>query len=150
VLCSAADQTSCLVDAEVKPEHFTVGTGSTLGGSEPAISDAVRFGDLLFLSGRAAIDPATLALVAEGFDEQALAVLNDIGEVLRSTGSGWDGVLRVACFLADAADFPAWNRIWSEHFSPPRPARTTVVAEFTVPGMRIELEVIAAVTGDAA
>ncbi len=116
----------------------------------PAISDAVRFGDLLFLSGRAAIDPATLALVAEGFDEQARVVLNDVGEVLSAAGSGWDAVIRVACFLADAADFPAWNRIWLKQFAPPRPARTTVVAGFTVPGMRIELEVIAAVTGEAA
>jgi len=128
--------------------HVTVGSGSTLGSGDPVISDAVRVGDLLFLSGRAPVDPATLQLVADGFEEQARSVLLDIGTVLESAGSTWDDVVRVQCFLADAEDFASWNRIWSERFGPPRPARTTVVAGFTVPGMLIELEVVALVRGD--
>jgi enamine deaminase RidA (YjgF/YER057c/UK114 family) len=43
--------------------HLTIGPGSTLGTDEPVISDVVEVGDLLFLSGRAAVDPATLAVV---------------------------------------------------------------------------------------
>jgi 2-iminobutanoate/2-iminopropanoate deaminase len=109
----------------------------------------VRHGDLLFLSGRAPIDPATLALVAEDFDGQAQAVLHDIGSVLEAAGSSWEHVLRVGCFLADAGDFAAWNGIWKARFTPPRPARTTVVSGFTIPGMRIELEVVAAVAGES-
>lgn len=128
---------------------ITVGAGSTLGGSEPVISDGVRYGDLLFLSGRAPIDPATLALVAGGFEEQARAVLRDVGSVLAVAGSSLQHVIRVECFLADAADFAAWNRIWCEAFTPPRPARTTVVCSFTVPGMRVEMQVTAAVPGTA-
>jgi 2-iminobutanoate/2-iminopropanoate deaminase len=127
----------------------TVGSGSTLGSGEPVISDAVRAGDLLFLSGRAPVDPATLQLVAGGFEEQTRSVLVDIGRVLESAGSAWDDVVRVQCFLADAGDFGTWNRIWTERFTPPRPARTTVVTGFTVPGMLIELEVVAIVRGDA-
>ena len=68
--------------------------------------------------------------------------------MLEVAGSDWDHVLRVECFLSEATDFAAWNRIWSSRFTPPRPARTTVVTGFTVPGMRIELEVIAAVAGE--
>lgn len=128
-------------------EHLTVGSGSTLGQRDPVISDAVRFGDLLYLSGRAPVDPTTLALVADDFEEQAEAVIRDIGTVLGAGGSDWRHVLRVGCFLGDAADFPAWNQIWCEYFTPPRPARTTVVSSFTVPGMLIELEVTAAVKG---
>jgi len=127
--------------------HLTVGGGSTLGGAEPAISDAVRHGDLLYLSGRAPVDPATLALVAESFEEQARAVLRDVEAVLAAAGSTLQHVIRAQCFLADAADFPAWNRIWCETFAPPRPARTTVLCAMTVPGMRIEVEVVAAVAG---
>ncbi len=129
----------------MKPEHLTIGAGSTLGQSEPVISDAVRFGNLLFLSGRAAIDPVTMRVVSDLFDEQARVVLRDIESVLSAAGSGWDQVLRVECFLAEATDFAAWNGIWCETFSPPRPARTTVVAGFTIPGMLIELEVVAGV-----
>jgi 2-iminobutanoate/2-iminopropanoate deaminase len=131
----------------VKLHHLTVGAGSSLGGSEAVISDVVRFGDLLFLSGRAPIDPATMRVVDGGFDEQARVVLRDIEAVLSAAGSSWEHVLRIQCFLADASDFPAWNRIWCERFDAPRPARTTVVAGFTVPGMLIELEVTAAVAG---
>lgn len=123
-----------------------VGSGSTLGGSEPIISDAVRHGELLFLSGRAPVDPVTLALVADDFEKQARAVLDDVAAVLRIAGSDWRHVIRVECLLAEASDFAAWNRLWAETFAPPRPARTTVVCDFTVPGMRIELQVTAAVT----
>ena len=72
-------------------------------------------------------------------------MLADIDAVLAASGSARSRVLRVECFLADAADFPAWNRIWSEHFAAPRPARTTVVADFAVPGILIELQVTAGV-----
>jgi len=129
----------------MKPEHFVVGEGSTMGSTDPVISDAVRIGDLVLLSGRAPVDPATLTLVADGFEEQARAVLADVGAVLERCGSRWDLVVRVECFLADAADFPVWNRLWCEQFAPPRPARTTVVCGFTIPGMLVELQVTAAV-----
>jgi 2-iminobutanoate/2-iminopropanoate deaminase len=114
-----------------------------MGGGEAVISDAVRHGALLFLSGRAAVDPATLAVIDGGFDAQAQRVLADVDAVLEAGGSSRSQVLRVECFLASAADFPAWNAIWSEYFMPPRPARTTVVCEFAVPGILIELQVTA-------
>jgi 2-iminobutanoate/2-iminopropanoate deaminase len=130
--------------------HIVLGRGSTMGAGEAVISDAVRFGDLLLLSGRAAVDPATLKVIEGGFDAQAQRVLADIDAVLEAAGSERSRVLRVECFLADAADFPAWNRTWSEYFSPPRPARTTVVSEFAVPGILIELQVTAGVAGPEA
>jgi hypothetical protein len=65
-------------------EHITVGPGSSMGADSPVISDAVRFGDLLFLSGRAAVDPVTLEAVGATFEAQAEVVLRDIGEVLEA------------------------------------------------------------------
>ncbi len=129
----------------MEPEHVVVGSGSTMGSAGTVMSDAVRWGDLVLLSGRAPVDPGTLAVVATDFPEQARAVLRDIGPVLDRCGSRWDLVLRVECFLADAGDFADWNRIWCEHFTPPRPARTTVVCGFAVPGMLIELQVTAGI-----
>jgi 2-iminobutanoate/2-iminopropanoate deaminase len=114
-----------------------------MGSGEAVISDAVRHGDLLLLSGRAAVDPATLTVIDGGFDAQAARVLADIDAVLAAAGSSRSHVLRVECFLADAADFPAWNAIWCDYFAPPRPARTTVVCDFAVPGILIELQVTA-------
>jgi 2-iminobutanoate/2-iminopropanoate deaminase len=128
-------------------KHVMVGAGSSMGGDDPTISDAVRCGDLVFLSGRAAVDPATLQIVGDDFLEQALIVLRDIEAVLIEAGSDWKHVLRIECFLADAADFPAWNRVWRERFEAPRPARTTIVSEFAIPGILIELQVTAGVVG---
>jgi 2-iminobutanoate/2-iminopropanoate deaminase len=123
--------------------HVTLGAGTSIGGAEPVISDAVTLGDVVYLSGRAPVDPATLTVLEGGFDLQARSVLADIDAVLALAGSSRSRVLRVECFLADAADFPAWNRLWCEHFATPRPARTTVVAAFAVPGILIELQVTA-------
>ena len=58
-----------------------------MGGAEPVIADAVRYGDLIFMSGRAPVDPATLQVAGDGFAEQAQIVLRDIGAVLAAAGS---------------------------------------------------------------
>jgi 2-iminobutanoate/2-iminopropanoate deaminase len=116
-----------------------------VGGTEPLISSAIRFGDLLFLSGRAPIDVATMRLVSDEFEPQARDVLRQIGESLAEAGCGFEDVLRVQCYLADADDFDAWNRLWAETFPAPRPVRTTIVTGFTVPGMLIEVEVTAGI-----
>jgi 2-iminobutanoate/2-iminopropanoate deaminase len=110
------------------------------------MADAVRWGDLLLLSGRAAVEPGTLRLRPGGFDAQAGAVLDDVATVLAAAGSGFEHVLRVECYLADAADFDAWNRVWRERFhSSAPPARTTIVTGFGVEGVLIELQITAGV-----
>ena len=116
-----------------------------VGGAEPLISSAVRWGDLLFLSGRAPIDTSTLEVVSDDFDVQARDVVRQIGDSLAEAGSGFEHVLRVQCYLLRAEDFPAWNRIWAETFPAPRPVRTTITTGFTVPGMLVEVEVTAGI-----
>jgi 2-iminobutanoate/2-iminopropanoate deaminase len=116
-----------------------------VGGQEPLISSAICWGDLLFLSGRAPLDPSTLRIVSTDFEEQARNVLDQILASLAEAGSGPEHVLRVQCYLLEASDFDAWNRIWAEYFPAPRPVRTTIVTGFTVPGMLIEVEVTAGI-----
>jgi 2-iminobutanoate/2-iminopropanoate deaminase len=132
----------------------TVGGGVTervvvgelpVGGSEPLISSAVRWGDLLFLSGRAPIDTTTMEVVSSDFREQARNVLDQIFASLAEAGSGPEHVLRVQCYLLRADDFGAWNDLWAEYFPTPRPVRTTIVTGFTVPGMLVEVEVTAGI-----
>jgi 2-iminobutanoate/2-iminopropanoate deaminase len=116
-----------------------------VGGSAPLISSAVRWGDLLFLSGRAPIDTTTMEVVSDDFETQARDVLRQIGESLEEAGSSFAHVLRVQCYLLRAEDFGVWNTVWAETFPAPRPVRTTIVTEFTVPGMLIEVEVTAGI-----
>jgi 2-iminobutanoate/2-iminopropanoate deaminase len=116
-----------------------------VGGSEPLISSAIRWGDLLFLSGRAPIDTTTMAVVSSDFDAQARSVMDQIVTTLAEAGSGPEHVLRVQCYLLDPDHFGTWNAIWAEYFPAPRPVRTTIVTGFTVPGMLIEVEVTAGI-----
>lgn len=111
----------------------------------PLMADAVRWGDLVFLSGRAPVEPGTLALRATDFAAQAEAVLDDVVAVLAACGSGPEHVLRVECYLADATDFAAWNEAFAARFPVAPPARTTLVTGFAVAGMLIEVQVTAGV-----
>jgi enamine deaminase RidA (YjgF/YER057c/UK114 family) len=129
-------------------EKISLG-GLPVGGREPLISTAVAWGDLLFLSGRAPIDPSTMELSSTGFEAQARHVLDQCVEALREAGSGPEHVLRVQCYLLNASDFDAWNALWAQYFPAPRPVRTTIVTGFTVPGMLIEVEVTAGIPGAA-
>ena len=120
-------------------------SGLPVGGKEPLISSATRWGDLLFLSGRAPINVETLEVVSDDFETQARSVLDEIVASLAEAGSGPEYALRVECYLSDPADFGVWNRLWAEYFPAPRPARTTIVTGFVIPGMRIEVQVTAGV-----
>jgi 2-iminobutanoate/2-iminopropanoate deaminase len=111
------------------------------------MAGATRWGDLLVLSGLAPLDAATMRPVAEGFEAQARAVLALMDDLLERGGSTRDAVLRVECFLADRADLPAWGRAFADAFGGRPPARTTLVSELVVDGLRLELQVLAGVTG---
>jgi 2-iminobutanoate/2-iminopropanoate deaminase len=111
----------------------------------PLMAEATRWGDLLFLSGRAAVDPVSFQLRSKEFEEQVGIVLDDVAAVLEAGGSGLEHVLRVECYLADPGDFAAWNRLFAERFPSSPPARTTLVTGFAVEGMLVELQVTAGV-----
>jgi 2-iminobutanoate/2-iminopropanoate deaminase len=119
--------------------------GLPVGGFDPIMSTAVRWGDLLFLSGRAPVDTATMKIVSTDFAVQTRKVLDDIVASLKEAGSGPAHVLRVQCYLARGEDFAVWNKLWVEYFPAPRPVRTTIVTGFVVPGMLVEVEVTAGV-----
>jgi 2-iminobutanoate/2-iminopropanoate deaminase len=125
-------------------ERVSLG-GLPVGGKEPLISTGMRWGDLLFLSGRVAIVPETLEVTTDDLEEQIRETLDQIVDVLRSAGSGPEHVLRVNCFLEHPGYAATWNSLFAEYFPPPRPARTTVVSDLVVPGLKIEIEVTAGV-----
>jgi 2-iminobutanoate/2-iminopropanoate deaminase len=117
--------------------------GVALGGNEVLFPAAIRHGDLLLLSGQAPIDPETTTVLPGGFAAQADFVLDRIEQTLAGAGATMDDVLRVECILARAEDFPVWNQIFAARFTPPRPARTTFVASFVIPGMLLEIQATA-------
>ncbi len=114
------------------------------------MADATGYGGVVYLSGRAAVDPATGAVRASDFSGQLEIVLSDALTVLERVGSSPASVLRVECWLADRGDFAEWNAAYAETFPDPRPARTTLVVGpggFPVDGLLIEIQLTAAVGG---
>jgi 2-iminobutanoate/2-iminopropanoate deaminase len=106
-------------------------------------SPAVRSGDIVFLSGQVAQDPATGRLVEGDVARQTEQVLRNVGEVLRAAGKGFADVLRVGVFLTDMRDFQAMNAVYERSFDPPYPARTTVAVAALPLGAKVEMEVVA-------
>jgi len=108
-------------------------------------SQAVRYGNLLFTSGQIALDPKTGEMVGSDVKAQAQMVMLNLGAVLSANGIGFDKVIKTTCFLADMADFAAFNEVYAQHFTNNKPARSCIAARELPRGALCEVEAIAAV-----
>ena len=118
------------------------------GMSEPIshYTDAVRVGDLLFVSGCVPVDAAGELVGGDDVVEQARQVFGNIRAVLEASGSSFAEVAKVTVFLTDVDDRSKINSVRREVFGEARPASTLVeVSRLAIPGARIEVEAIAVV-----
>ncbi len=109
-------------------------------------SQAVRSGDLLFLSGQVGFDPATREVVEGGLEAQTRQVLANVEAVLRATGLRFADVVKTTVFLKDMGDFVAMNAIYGESFAPEGvipPARSTIEVARLPKDALVEIEVLA-------
>jgi 2-iminobutanoate/2-iminopropanoate deaminase len=106
-------------------------------------SQAVRAGQLLFLSGQVALDPATGQLVDGDIAAQTRRVFDNIRAVLEAGGRSFADVVRTTVFLADMNDFAAVNEVYGQYFKEPYPARATVQVARLPKDARVEIDVIA-------
>src|SRR6266852_5927662 len=106
-------------------------------------SQAVRAGQLLFVSGQVPLDPATGQLVAGDIAAQTRRVFDNIGAVLAAGGRSFNDVVRATVFLADMNDFAAVNDVYGQYFSEPYPARATVQVARLPKDARVEIDAIA-------
>lgn len=106
-------------------------------------SSALRAGNLLFVSGQVAFDPATGEMIAGDIAAQARRVLDNVGALLAAAGVSFADVVRTTVFLADMNDFAAVNDVYREFFSAPYPARSTVQVARLPRDARIEIDAIA-------
>ena len=105
-------------------------------------SQAVVTGNLVFTSGQIALDPATGNVVSGGVVEQTEQIMKNLGEVLSAAGSSYDKAVKTTCFLADIADFAAFNEVYVKYFTS-KPARSCVAVRDLPKGVLAEVEVIA-------
>jgi 2-iminobutanoate/2-iminopropanoate deaminase len=106
-------------------------------------SPAIRAGQLLFVSGQVAIDPATGNMISGGIADQTRRVLDNVGELLLAAGRSFGDVARTTVYLADMNDFAAMNEVYGEYFAEPYPARATVQVARLPKDARVEIDVIA-------
>jgi 2-iminobutanoate/2-iminopropanoate deaminase len=118
------------------------------GQAEPIshYTDAVRVGELLFVSGCVPVDPEGRLVGGEDVVAQARQTFANLGAVLEAGGSSFADVAKVTVFLTDVDDRPKINPVRQEFFGDARPASTLVeVSRLAVPGARIEVEAVAVV-----
>ena len=106
-------------------------------------TDAVRFGDLLFLSGVAPLDSELRVLGGDDVAEQARHVFIAMEKILTKAGATFADVLKVTVYLTDVTDRTKINPIRKQYFGETRPASTLIgVNELAIPGMKVEIEAV--------
>ena len=105
-------------------------------------SQAAVVGDTVFTSGQIPINPESNAIDAVGIAEQTEQVMKNLGAVLSAAGSSFEKAVKTTCYLADMADFAAFNEVYAKYFTE-KPARSCVAVKALPKGALVEVEVIA-------
>lgn len=115
-------------------------------GNNPPIShytDAVRFGDLLFISGMAPLDEKGALVGGDDVVAQTRQMFENIRRTLEAAGTNFANVLKVTVYLTDINDRTAINPVRQEYFGSARPASTLIeVSKLAIPGMKVEMEAV--------
>ena len=112
-------------------------------------SQAVRCGNMLFVSGQVPLDPESGELVLNSFAEQCHRVLLNQKIILEAGGSALGNVLKVTIYMQNLAQFNELNEIYSEYFDASKPARACVEVSALPKGVAVEMDAIAEIpSGD--
>jgi 2-iminobutanoate/2-iminopropanoate deaminase len=106
-------------------------------------SQAIRFGDLVFVSGQLPVHPASGKLVQGGIGEQTERVMENLKAILEAAGTSLDNALKATIFLADLADFAGMNEVYARYVGDRPPARATFEVAALPAGARLEVEIVA-------
>lgn len=107
-------------------------------------SQAAVIGGMVYTSGQIAINPETGNIEAEDIKGQTRRVMENLAAVLKAADSSFDDCIKTTCFLADIADFAAFNEVYAEYITS-KPARSCVAVKALPKSALVEVEVIAAV-----
>jgi 2-iminobutanoate/2-iminopropanoate deaminase len=110
------------------------------------LSNATVHGGLVYVSGQVGFKPGTMQLVSDDVADQCRQVFAHIDRILTAAGSAKGRIIRCGVFLQHVErDFPIMNECYSQWLGEHRPARTTVGANFALPGILVEIDCIAAI-----
>jgi 2-iminobutanoate/2-iminopropanoate deaminase len=106
-------------------------------------SQAVRVGNLVFLSGQIPLDPASGNIVDGDIVVQTRRVMDNLGAVLAAAGASFAEVVKTTIFMADLGHFSKMNEVYGSYFTSEPPARATVQVGALPRGVLIEIDMIA-------
>ena len=106
-------------------------------------SQAIKVNGMVFTSGQIPLDPETGEIVGATIEEQTERVMLNLKAVLSQAGMGFEQVVKTTCFLADLADFAAFNTVYGEYFRINPPARSCFQVAALPKGAKLEVEMIA-------
>jgi reactive intermediate/imine deaminase len=125
--------------AEEPALHFY--NSPAVAAAKPPFSQAVRVGDVLYLSGSLGSVPGTRQLVPGGIEAEARQTMENIGAVLKANGLSFDNIFKCTAMLADMSKWEAFNKVYVTYFKPDRlPARSAFGANGLALGAQVELE----------
>lgn len=107
-------------------------------------SQAIRTGNLVFLSGQIPLDPASMEIVGGGFEARARQVFRNLQAVSEAAGGNLDQVVKLTVYLTDLGNFAAVNSVMSEFFTEPFPARAALGVASLPRGADVEAEAVLA------
>ncbi|MBS1257503.1 MAG: 2-iminobutanoate/2-iminopropanoate deaminase [Candidatus Scalindua arabica] len=108
-------------------------------------SQAIRFDNLIFVSGQIPIDPETGKILQGDINEQTKLILKNMDDILTAGGSSLNNVLRTTIFLTDLENYPVVNETYAQYFHDLPPARSTVQVAKLPMDAQIEIDAIACV-----
>ena len=107
-------------------------------------SQAIKAGDLVFLSGQIPLDPATMDVVAGDFEARARRVFDNLRAVSEAAGGSLDQIVKLTIFLTDLDNFATVNSVMEDYFRQPYPARAAVGVASLPKGVDVEADAILA------
>lgn len=107
-------------------------------------SQAISTGTMLYTSGQLGINPENGELEGNDITAQAEQVMKNLGAVLEEGGTGFDNIVKTTCFLADMADFVAFNAVYSKYIIS-APARSCVAVKTLPKNALVEVEAVAVI-----
>jgi 2-iminobutanoate/2-iminopropanoate deaminase len=105
-------------------------------------SQAIRVGDLVFVSGQLALKPDHAEIVGETIQDQTEQVMQNLGAILDEAGSGLDKLVKTTVYLVSLGDFAGMNEVYATHVGSVPPARATVEISALPSGAKVEIEAI--------
>ena len=110
-------------------------------------SQAVKTGNLIFISGQIPLDPKTGDIVDGSIEDQANQVLDNIKSICEAAGQGLEDIVKITIFLTDLGNFATVNEVMKNYFKEPYPARATVEISGLPLGVSVEIEAIVSTNG---